>query len=64
DGVTVQPEGPTSVLVLSNWSDKAFQNLRLDPDRGYVLRVTARKEGGGKGTVTMSDCAAYTETLT
>ncbi|PGU42970.1 hypothetical protein COD64_32255, partial [Bacillus cereus] len=50
DGVTVQPEGPTFVLVLSNWSDKAFQNLRLDPDRGYVLRVTARKEGGGKGT--------------
>ncbi|WP_368657478.1 hypothetical protein, partial [Bacillus toyonensis] len=48
--MTVQPEGPTSVLVLSNWSDKAFQNLRLDPDRGYVLRVTARKEGGGKGT--------------
>ncbi|MGX5576209.1 insecticidal delta-endotoxin Cry8Ea1 family protein [Bacillus toyonensis] len=63
DGVTVQPEGPTSVLVLSNWSDKAFQNLRLDPDRGYVLRVTARKEGGGKGTVTISDCTAYPETL-
>ncbi|MGH0945226.1 hypothetical protein ACQVTS_29655 [Bacillus mycoides] len=64
DGVTVQPEGATSVLVVSNWSDKAFQNLRLDPDRGYVLRVTARKEGAGKGTVTISDCAASPETLT
>ncbi|PGO62409.1 hypothetical protein CN980_28780 [Bacillus cereus] len=64
DGVTVQPEGPTSVLVLSNWRDKAFQNLRLDPDRGYVLRVTARKEGAGKGTVTISDYAASPETLT
>ncbi|PEA00913.1 pesticidial crystal protein, partial [Bacillus cereus] len=54
----------TSVLVLSEWSHGASQQLHIDPDRGYVLRVTARKEGGGKGTVTMSDCAAYTETVT
>ncbi|PFV56577.1 pesticidial crystal protein [Bacillus cereus] len=64
DGVTTQPEGNTSVLVLREWSDQVIQHLRIDADRGYVLRVTARKEGGGKGTVTMSDCAAYTETLT
>nr|AGU13873.1 pesticidal protein [Bacillus thuringiensis] len=64
EGVKVQPLQNTSVLVLSEWNHEASQQLRIDPDRGYVLRVTARKEGPGKGTVTMSDCAAYTETLT
>ncbi|PHG00027.1 hypothetical protein COI63_26935, partial [Bacillus toyonensis] len=64
EGVKVQPLQDTSVLVLSEWSHEASQQFRIDPDRGYVLRVTARKEGGGKGTVTMSDCADYTETLT
>ncbi|PGG84579.1 hypothetical protein CON73_25810, partial [Bacillus toyonensis] len=64
EGVKVQPLQNTSVLVLSEWNQEASQQLHIDPDRGYVLRVTARKEGGGKGTVTMSDCAAYTETLT
>ncbi|PGA70129.1 insecticidal delta-endotoxin Cry8Ea1 family protein [Bacillus toyonensis] len=64
DGITTHPEGNTSVLVLSEWNHEASQQLRIDPDRGYVLRVTARKEGAGKGTVTMSDCADYTETLT
>ncbi|MEH7218010.1 insecticidal delta-endotoxin Cry8Ea1 family protein [Bacillus toyonensis] len=64
EGVKVQRLQNSSVLVLSEWSHEASQQVRIDPDRGYVLRVTARKEGGGKGTVTMSDCAAYTETLT
>nr|AGU13850.1 pesticidal protein [Bacillus thuringiensis] len=64
EGVEVQPLQNTSVLVLSEWNHEASQQLRIDPDRGYVLRVTARKEGSGKGTVTMSDCADYTETLT
>ncbi|PEE37881.1 pesticidal protein, partial [Bacillus cereus] len=64
EGVEVQPLQNTAVLVLSEWSHEASQQVRIDPDRGYVLRVTARKEGRGKGTVTLSDCAAYTETLT
>ncbi|MGH1231840.1 delta endotoxin C-terminal domain-containing protein, partial [Bacillus toyonensis] len=64
EGVEVQPLQDTSVLVLSEWSHEASQQLHVDSDRGYVLRVTARKEGSGKGTVTMSDCADYTETLT
>nr|ADO32760.1 delta-endotoxin [Bacillus thuringiensis] len=64
EGVKVQPLQNTSVLVLSEWIHEASQQLHIDPNRGYVLRVTARKEGGGKGTVTMSDCADYTETLT
>ncbi|AXY11484.1 hypothetical protein CUC43_33410 (plasmid) [Bacillus thuringiensis LM1212] len=63
-GVKVQTIQHTSVLVLSEWNHEASQQLRIDPDRGYVLRVTARKEGAGKGTVTMSDGADYTETLT
>nr|ATG85668.1 insecticidal crystal protein [Bacillus thuringiensis] len=64
DGVKVQPEGNTSVLVISNWDDKGFQNVRIDPDRGYVLRVTARKEGAGEGYVVMSDCDNGIEKLT
>ncbi|PFK27947.1 insecticidal delta-endotoxin Cry8Ea1 family protein [Bacillus cereus] len=64
EGVEVQSLQDTSVLVLSQWNHEASQQLYVDQDRGYVLRVTARKEGGGKGTVTMNDCAAYTETLT
>ncbi|MED3086437.1 insecticidal delta-endotoxin Cry8Ea1 family protein [Bacillus toyonensis] len=64
EGVEVQPLQNTSVLVLSEWSHEASQQVSVDPDRGYVLRVTARKEGVGKGTVTLSDCADYTETLT
>ncbi|MGX5575646.1 insecticidal delta-endotoxin Cry8Ea1 family protein [Bacillus toyonensis] len=64
EGVKVHPLQNTSVLVLSEWNHEASQQVRIDPDQGYVLRVTARKEGAGKGTVTMSDCAAYTETLT
>ncbi|AXY11305.1 hypothetical protein CUC43_32300 (plasmid) [Bacillus thuringiensis LM1212] len=64
EGVEVQSLQNTSVLVLSEWSQEASQQLRIDPNRGYVLRVTAQKEGRGKGTVTMSDCATYTETLT
>ncbi|PGQ06354.1 insecticidal delta-endotoxin Cry8Ea1 family protein [Bacillus cereus] len=64
DGVEVQPLQNTSVLVLSEWSHEASQQVRIDSDRGYVLRVTARKEGAGKGTVTLSDCADYMETLT
>ncbi|WP_423743049.1 hypothetical protein [Bacillus cereus] len=63
EGVEVQSLQDTSVLVLSEWSHEASLQLRIDSERGYVLRVTARKEGSGKGTVTLSDCAAYTETL-
>ncbi|PGU52328.1 hypothetical protein COD64_27260, partial [Bacillus cereus] len=47
EGVEVQQLQNTSVLVLSEWSHEASQQGRIDPDRGYVLRVTARKEGGG-----------------
>ncbi|MGX5576319.1 insecticidal delta-endotoxin Cry8Ea1 family protein [Bacillus toyonensis] len=64
DGVNTQPEGNTSVLVLREWSDKAVQNLRIDEERGYVLRVTARKEGNGDGYVVIHDCDNQMEKLT
>lgn len=63
DGVTTQSEGNTSVLVLREWSDKAIQHLRIHAERGYVLRVTARKEGNGDGYVVIHDCDNQIEKL-
>ncbi|PEA06355.1 pesticidial crystal protein [Bacillus cereus] len=63
EGVEVRSEGNASVLVLSEWNDTGFQNLRIDPDRGYVLRVTARKEGAGESYVVISDCDNAIEKL-
>ncbi|PHG14137.1 hypothetical protein COI63_09085 [Bacillus toyonensis] len=64
DGVTTRLEGNTSVLVLREWSDKALQHLRIDAERGYVLRVTARKEGNGDGYVVIHDCDNQQEKVT
>lgn len=54
----------TAVLVLPNWSSNVSQNLCVEQNRGYVLRVTVKKEGPGKGYVTISDCNGNQETLT
>ncbi|MGH1233095.1 delta endotoxin C-terminal domain-containing protein, partial [Bacillus toyonensis] len=64
DGVATQPEGNTSVLILREWSDKALQHLRIHEERGYVLRVTARKEGNGDGYIVIHDCDHQQEKLT
>lgn len=64
DGVEVQTTHNTSVLVLSEWSHKASQQLQVNPNHGYILRVTARKEDMGRGTVTISDDAENIEMLT
>ncbi|WP_198090501.1 insecticidal delta-endotoxin Cry8Ea1 family protein [Bacillus wiedmannii] len=53
-----------SVLVLSNWSAGVSQNLHAQDYYGYVLRVIAKKEGPGKGYVTIIDCNGKQETLT
>ncbi|MGF9814323.1 beta/gamma crystallin-related protein [Bacillus toyonensis] len=63
-GVEVQKVNNTSVLVLSDWSYEASQQLKVTPNHGYVLRVTARKTGTGRGTITISDCAENIEILT
>ncbi|AZJ24420.1 hypothetical protein CT694_33585 (plasmid) [Bacillus wiedmannii bv. thuringiensis] len=62
--VDVQQMDGDSVLVLSNWSAGVSQNLHAEDHHGYVLRVIAKKEGPGKGYVTMMDCNGKQETLT
>ncbi|MBY7115385.1 pesticidial crystal protein [Bacillus sp. 17RED48] len=61
--VDVQQMDGSSVLVLSNWSAGVSQNLHAQNHRGYMLRVIAKKEGPGKGYVTMMDCNGKQETL-
>ncbi|MED3069511.1 pesticidial crystal protein [Bacillus thuringiensis] len=60
---SVQQMDGASVLVLSNWSAGVSQNLHAQDHHGYVLRVIAKKEGPGKGYVTMMDCNGNQETL-
>ncbi|MBZ8126132.1 pesticidal protein [Bacillus thuringiensis] len=60
----VQQIDGTAVLVIPNWSSNVSQNVCLENNRGYVLRVTAKKEDMGKGYVTISDCNGNQETLT
>ncbi|HDX9614533.1 TPA: hypothetical protein ROY01_005728 [Bacillus toyonensis] len=63
-GVEVRKASNTSVLVLSDWSYEASQQLKVTPDHGYMLRVTARRTGNGRGTVTISDCEENIEMIT
>ncbi|MEW9576391.1 insecticidal delta-endotoxin Cry8Ea1 family protein [Bacillus toyonensis] len=59
-----QRDGNPHVLVISQWDANVSQEVCVQPQHGYVLRVTARKEGSGKGYVTISDCTkANTETV-
>ncbi|WP_261784496.1 pesticidial crystal protein [Bacillus sp. 17RED48] len=61
--IDVQQMDGASVLVLSNWSAGVSQNLHVQDHHGYVLRVIAKKEGPGKGYVTMMDCNGNQETM-
>nr|AJK90391.1 insecticidal protein [Bacillus thuringiensis] len=63
-GVNIQQMNNTSVLVIPNWDSQVSQQITVQPNRRYVLRVTARKEGNGDGYVTIRDGANHTETLT
>ncbi|MGF9815541.1 insecticidal delta-endotoxin Cry8Ea1 family protein [Bacillus toyonensis] len=65
-GANVQErDGDQHVLVISQWDANVSQEVCVEPERGYVLRVTAKKEGSGKGYVTLSDCTEEnTETMT
>ncbi|ADY24756.1 pesticidial crystal protein cry4BA (plasmid) [Bacillus thuringiensis serovar finitimus YBT-020] len=60
----VQQIDGASVLVLSNWNASVAQSVNVQNDHGYVLRVTAKKEGIGNGYVTILDCANHIDTLT
>nr|BAD15303.1 parasporal crystal protein [Paenibacillus lentimorbus] len=59
----VEQEYDRSVLVLPNWDANVSQQLCIEHNRGYVLRVTARKEDPGAGNVTFSDCANHVDKL-
>ncbi|EEM68354.1 MULTISPECIES: phosphatidylinositol-specific phospholipase C domain-containing protein [Bacillus cereus group] len=64
-GIEVQPSQNTpSMLVIKDWSASISQDVCVNPEHSYLLRVTARKEGLGKGYVTISDCMENnTETM-
>ncbi|MGG1153071.1 hypothetical protein ABE246_33035, partial [Bacillus wiedmannii] len=51
----VQKIGNASVLVISDWSATLSQDVCVNPEQGYILRVTAKKEDSGEGYVTISD---------
>nr|BAD95474.1 Cryhime1 [Paenibacillus popilliae] len=59
----VEQEFEKSVLVLPNWDANVSQDLCIEHNRGYVLRVTARKEDPGAGNVTFSDCENHVDKL-
>ncbi|WP_353054275.1 insecticidal delta-endotoxin Cry8Ea1 family protein [Bacillus thuringiensis] len=64
EGAKVQQIGNASVLVISDWSTNVSQEVCVHPEHGYVLRVTAKKEGSGEGYVKISDgTKENTETL-
>ncbi|EJR95827.1 hypothetical protein, partial [Bacillus mycoides] len=54
-GAIVQKIGNASVLTISDWSANLSQDVCVNSEHGYILRVTAKKEGSGEGYVTISD---------
>ncbi|USP55749.1 Pesticidal crystal protein Cry1Ac (plasmid) [Bacillus thuringiensis] len=52
-----------SVLVIPEWEAEVSQEVRVCPGRGYILRVTAYKEGYGEGCVTIHEIEDNTDEL-
>nr|AAQ06607.1 Cry1Ac [Bacillus thuringiensis] len=52
-----------SVLVVPEWEAEVSQEVRVCPGRGYILRVTAYKEGYGEGYVTIHEIENNTDEL-
>ncbi|MEB9215063.1 insecticidal delta-endotoxin Cry8Ea1 family protein, partial [Bacillus cereus] len=52
-----------SVLVVPEWEAEVSQEVRVCPGRGYILRVTAYKEGYGEGCVTIHEIEDNTDEL-
>nr|AIW52615.1 Cry1Db-like protein [Bacillus thuringiensis] len=52
-----------SVLVVPEWEAEVSQEVRVCPGRGYILRVTAYKEGYGEGTVTIHEIEDHIDEL-
>ncbi|WP_190325353.1 insecticidal delta-endotoxin Cry8Ea1 family protein [Bacillus cereus] len=60
----VQSKGNSLVLVIPNWDSQVSQNVMVEPNRRYQLRVIAKKEGVGNGYVTLTDGTNCMETVT
>ncbi|AMR88562.1 MULTISPECIES: insecticidal delta-endotoxin Cry8Ea1 family protein [Bacillus cereus group] len=52
-----------SVLVVPEWEAEVSQKVHVCPGRGYILRVTAYKEGYGEGCVTIHEIEDHTDEL-
>ncbi|MGI8363135.1 insecticidal delta-endotoxin Cry8Ea1 family protein [Bacillus cereus] len=61
--VDVQQNNHRSVLVLPEWKAEVSQEVRVCPGRGYILRVTAYKEGYGEGCITIHEIENHTDKL-
>lgn len=61
--VDIKQNGHRSVLVIPEWEAQVSQEVRVCPGRGYILRVTANKEGYGEGCVTIHEIENHTEKL-
>nr|ACV96720.1 Cry1Be2 [Bacillus thuringiensis] len=61
--VDVQQSHHRSVLVIPEWEAEVSQEVRVCPGRGYILRVTAYKEGYGEGCVTIHEIENNTDEL-
>nr|AMB62179.1 pesticidal protein MP258SFL [Bacillus thuringiensis]WAU17185.1 Cry1Be-like protein [Bacillus thuringiensis] len=61
--VDVQQSHHRSVLVIPEWEAEVSQAVRVCPGRGYILRVTAYKEGYGEGCVTIHEIDNNTDEL-
>ncbi|MGI8363400.1 insecticidal delta-endotoxin Cry8Ea1 family protein [Bacillus cereus] len=61
--VDVQQSHHRSVLVIPEWEAEVSQKVRVCPGRGYILRVTAYKEGYGEGCVTIHEIEDNTDEL-
>nr|UOF75556.1 cry1B-like protein [Bacillus thuringiensis] len=61
--VDVQQSHHRSDLVIPEWEAEVSQAVRVCPGRGYILRVTAYKEGYGEGCVTIHEIENNTDEL-
>ncbi|USP55729.1 Pesticidal crystal protein Cry1Ha (plasmid) [Bacillus thuringiensis] len=61
--VEVQQIHHRSVLVVPSWKTEVSQEVCVCPGRGYILRVTAYKEGYGEGNVTIHEIENNTDEL-
>ncbi|MCR6855022.1 insecticidal delta-endotoxin Cry8Ea1 family protein [Paenibacillus jamilae] len=61
--VDVQQSHHRSDLVIPEWEAEVSQAVRVCPGCGYILRVTAYKEGYGEGCVTIHEIENNTDEL-